>query len=180
MVRGFAEHEAIKGGRGQNLLPWPNRIRDGSYTFAGQTQQLALSEPARHNASHGLVRYVPWVLVDHHPDSVSQPGADLPAARLAGLARGHRSPTRWTGDGLTATVQATNIGDRDMPFGYAAHPYLTVGEETVDEVELTVPAGSYLEVDDRLLPVRVSAGGRDRRTTCATAGCSGTPTSTRR
>ena len=60
------------------------------------------------------------------------------------------------GDGLTATVQATNIGDREFPFGYAAHPYLTVGEATVDEVELTVPAGSYLEVDDRLLPVRVS------------------------
>ena len=59
-------------------------------------------------------------------------------------------------DGLTVTVSATNIGDRDVPFGYAAHPYLTVGEETVDEVDLTVPAASYLEVDDRLLPVRVS------------------------
>ena len=61
----------VKGGRGQNLIPWPNRIRDGKYTFAGQTQQLALSEPARHNASHGLVRYVPWVLTDHQPDSVT-------------------------------------------------------------------------------------------------------------
>ena len=36
-------------------------------------------------------------------------------------------------DGLTVTVSATNIGDRDVPFGYAAHPYLTVGEATVDE-----------------------------------------------
>ncbi|HZA03398.1 MAG TPA: aldose epimerase, partial [Propionibacteriaceae bacterium] len=48
-------------------------------------------------------------------------------------------------------------GDRDVPFGYAAHPYLTVGEETVDDVEVRVPAGSYLEVDpERMLPIRVS------------------------
>ena len=60
-------------------------------------------------------------------------------------------------DGLTVTVSATNIGDGDVPFGYAAHPYLTVGEETVDEVDLTVPAAAYLEVDpDRLLPIRVA------------------------
>ncbi len=156
VVRGFAENESVKGGRGQNLIPWPNRIRDGKYTFAGQTQQLALSEPARHNASHGLVRYAPWALVDHHPDSVSQSVRIFPQPGWPGWLEAF---VTYTVDrhGLTATVRATNIGDRDIPFGYAAHPYLTVGEKTVDEVELTVPAGSYLEVDDRLLPVRVSA-----------------------
>jgi aldose 1-epimerase len=54
------------------------------------------------------------------------------------------------------TVQATNIGAGELPFGYGAHPYLTVGETTVDEVAVTVPAASYLEVDDRLLPVKIS------------------------
>ena len=62
VVRGFAEDAAVKGGRGQNLIPWPNRIRDGKYTFAGQAHQLALTEPARGNATHGLVRYAPWLL----------------------------------------------------------------------------------------------------------------------
>ena len=155
VVRGFAEHETVKGGRGQNLIPWPNRIRDGKYTFAGQTQQLALSEPARHNASHGLVRYVPWVLADHQSDSVTNRVRIFPQPGWPGWLEATITYTVG-GDGLTATVQATNIGDREIPFGYAAHPYLTVGETTVDEVELTVPAGSYLEVDDRLLPVRVS------------------------
>ena len=155
VVRGFAEHETVKGGRGQNLIPWPNRIRDGKYTFAGQTQQLALSEPARHNASHGLVRYLPWVLADHQSDSVTNRVRIFPQPGWPGWLEATITYTVG-GDGLTATVQATNIGDREIPFGYAAHPYLTVGEATVDEVELTVPAGSYLEVDDRLLPVRVS------------------------
>jgi aldose 1-epimerase len=54
------------------------------------------------------------------------------------------------------TVEATNLSPGDLPFGYAAHPYFTVGEAEVDEVEVTMPAASYLEVDDRLLPLRIS------------------------
>ena len=33
-------------------------------------------------------------------------------------------------DGLTVTVEATNLGDGELPFGYGAHPYLTVGESS--------------------------------------------------
>jgi aldose 1-epimerase len=156
VVRGFGEHEAVKGGRGQNLLPWPNRIRDGKYTFAGQSQQLSLSEPARHNASHGLVRYVPWTLTDHRADSVTNQVRLFPQPGWPGWLEATITHA-VSEQGLTVTVTATNIGDRDVPFGYAAHPYLTVGEDTVDEVGLTVPAAAYLEVDpDRLLPVRIS------------------------
>lgn len=155
VVRGFAVEEMSRAGRGQNLIPWPNRIRDGRYTFNGISHQLALTEPARHNASHGLARYAPWVLVDKKPDGVTnrvrihpQPG--WPGALEAMITH------RVGQDGLTVTVEATNIGAGELPFGYGAHPYLTVGEATVDEVAVTVPAASYLEVDDRLLPTKIS------------------------
>jgi aldose 1-epimerase len=155
VVHGFDVTETVKGGRGQNLIPWPNRIRDGRYTFNGVTQQLALTEPARHNASHGLARYVPWVLVEQQADTVvnrvrihPQPG--WPGTLEATITH------RVGEEGLMVTVEATNLGDNDLPFGYGAHPYLTVGESSVDEVALTVPAASYLEVDDRLLPAKVS------------------------
>ena len=155
VVRGFGEDEVVKGGRGQKLLPWPNRIRDGSYTFAGQSQQLWLSEPARHNAIHGLVRYVPWRLTDHVRTRSTNQVRVFPQPGWPGWLEATVTHT-VSEHGLTVTVTATNIGDRDVPFGYAAHPYLTVGEDTVDEVALTVPAARYLEVDDRLLPVRIS------------------------
>jgi len=155
VVRGFGVEEMSTAGRGQNLIPWPNRIRDGRYTFNGVTQQLALTEPARHNASHGLARYAPWVLVEKKTDAVTnrvrihpQPG--WPSTLEVMI-------THQVGeDGLTVTVEATNIGATELPFGYGAHPYLTVGESTVDEVAVMVPAASYLEVDDRLLPTEVS------------------------
>jgi aldose 1-epimerase len=156
VVHGFAENDTVKAGRGQNLIPWPNRIGDGKYTFAGQSHQLALTEPAAGNAIHGLVRYVPWLLVDRAPDAVTNRVRVYPQPGWHGWLEASITH-RVAEDGLTVTVQATNIGDRDVPFGYGAHPYLTVGESMVDEVSLLVPAGSYLEVDERLLPVRVSA-----------------------
>jgi aldose 1-epimerase len=155
VVRGFDVQEMSSGGRGQNLLPWPNRIRDGRYAFKGVTQQLALSEPARHNAIHGLARHVPWVLLDKQPDAVTNrvrihPQTGWPDTLEAMITH------QVADDGLTVTVQATNLGVGELPFGYGAHPYLTVGETTVDEVAVTVPAASYLEVDDRLLPIKIS------------------------
>ena len=155
LVRGFGVQEMISGGRGQNLLPWPNRIRDGLYVFKGVTQQLALSEPARHNAIHGLARHVPWVLIDKQPDAVTNRVRIHPQTGWPGTLEAMITH-RVDDDGLTVTVQATNLGAGELPFGYGAHPYLTVGEATVDEVAITVPAASYLEVDDRLLPVKIS------------------------
>ncbi|HEY6684589.1 MAG TPA: aldose 1-epimerase family protein [Propionibacteriaceae bacterium] len=155
VVRGFSVEEMSRAGRGQNLIPWPNRIRDGRYTFNGVTQQLALSEPARQNASHGLVRYAPWILIDRKVDAITHRVCIYPQPGWPGTLEAMITH-RVGEEGLTVTVEATNIGAEELPFGYGAHPYLTVGESTVDEVALTVPASSYLEVDDRLLPTAIS------------------------
>ena len=66
LVDGFGEDEMPRGGRGQLLMPWPNRIRDGRYPYDGRELQLGLSEPARGNASHGLVRWAAWTLEELH------------------------------------------------------------------------------------------------------------------
>jgi aldose 1-epimerase len=156
VVHGFGVDEMSKGGRGQNLIPWPNRIRDGRYIFNGVSQQLALSEPPRHNATHGLARHVPWVLIDKQPDAVTNRVRIHPQPGWPGTLEA--MITHRVGEnGLTVTVDATNIGPDELPFGYGAHPYLTVGESTVDEVAVTAPAASYLEVDDRLLPIKISS-----------------------
>ena len=71
LVDGFAESEMPFGGRGQLLMPWPNRIRDGAYSFQGRSLQLGLSEPSRHNASHGLARWAAWSVEEHFAHAVS-------------------------------------------------------------------------------------------------------------
>jgi aldose 1-epimerase len=56
VVAGYGPEEMATGGRGQLLLPWPNRIRDGRYAFGGREHQLPFSEPARRNAGRDCGR----------------------------------------------------------------------------------------------------------------------------
>jgi aldose 1-epimerase len=156
IVHGFPADKSPSGGRGQQLLPWPNRIRDGSYEFDGKPQQLALTEPARHNATHGLARYVPWRLLDHQDDAVTLQLVIYPQPGWPGTLQAQVT-YRVDAAGVTVEVEAVNLGDNAIPFGYGAHPYLTVGERVVDEVLLEVPADRYLLVDDRLLPTELQS-----------------------
>src|SRR5690348_13104768 len=71
VLDGYTEDEICHSGRGQLLLPWPNRIADGRYAFAGTDRQLALTEPAAHNAIHGLVRWANWTVADRADDRVA-------------------------------------------------------------------------------------------------------------
>ncbi len=151
IVLGYAEDRRAFAGRGQLLLPWPNRVRDGRYTFDDQDLQLPVTEVARDNAIHGLTRWAPWTLEEQTRHSVSlvhrlmaQPGypwtVDLHVLYDV------------SADGLTVTVTATNLSDRPAPYAQGAHPYLTVGDGDVDGWELTLPADTALEVDERKIP----------------------------
>lgn len=169
VIRGFSPTEVVRIGRGQQLMPWPNRIRDGLYTFEGVEHQLALSEPDLHNAIHGLVRHVAWERISHTDESITLQVTVYPQIGWTGVLQARVTHT-LSDAGLQVDVEATNVGKTTVPFGYAAHPYLTVGETTVDDVEITLPASRYLEVDDRLLPVElrdVTGTKYDLRTTGA-------------
>ena len=152
LVDGFDVSEQSYGGRGQLLVPWPNRIRDGRYSFGGTEHQLALTEPKRANASHGLARWVAWSVEEHTGHSVS-----LTYRLMA------QSGYPWTldlhvtydlsADGLTVTQTATNMAPQEAPYACGAHPYLSVGGGPVDTWELTLPADTRTVTDERLLPV---------------------------
>ena len=153
LVDGFAEDEMSSGCRGQLLMPWPNRIRDGRYSWGGTEQQLPLTEPSRHNASHGLARWVAWTAASHTDDAV-----ELTYRLMA------QSGYPWTldlsvryelgDDGLTVTQGAVNRAAEPAPYAQGAHPYLTAGPGPVDTWELLLPAATRsLSDDERLLPL---------------------------
>ncbi len=152
LVDGFAEDEMSAGGRGQVMMPWPNRVRDGRYTFDGTELQLPLTEPARHNASHGLVRWVAWSLEEHTEASVSLVYR-LPAQSGYPWALDLHLLYDLSADGLTVTHTATNLAPARAPYAAGMHPYLAIGEGPVDGWELTLPASTRLLVDrERQLP----------------------------
>ncbi|HET6795047.1 MAG TPA: hypothetical protein VFH45_11420, partial [Acidimicrobiales bacterium] len=54
--------------------------------------------------------------------------------------------------GLTVTMEAANLGAGPCPFGAGAHPYVMVGSAGIDDLELTHPASTVYDTDDRSLP----------------------------
>ncbi len=152
VIAGYEPDQVPPAGAGQLLAPWPNRIDGGTYTFAGTSYQLDLSEPARGNAIHGLTRWAGWRATAHAPDIV----------QLSHLLYGRPGypfcldlTARYQLDaetGLQVTIMARNAGSRPAPYGTGCHPYLTTGAPLVDECELTLPASHWLAADDRGIP----------------------------
>ncbi|MEZ0070499.1 aldose 1-epimerase [Streptacidiphilus sp. MAP12-20] len=151
VVDGFGADDTIDGGRGQLLVPWPNRVREGAYAWQREELQLPLTEPEHGNAIHGLLRWTSWEVRETAEHRVTlgvtlwpQPGypflLDVTAAY------------ELTADGLDVAITARNAGSRAAPYGVGQHPYLTVGTALVDDVVLTVPAGLWLRTDERGIP----------------------------
>ncbi len=151
LIDGYGVDEMSSSGRGQVLIPWPNRVQGGSYEFGGRKHQLALDEPSAGNAIHGLVRWAGWRVAEREANRVvvahtlhPQPGYPFALALSIEytLSQG----------GLQVRTTATNVGTDPCPFGSGAHPYLTLGTGSVDSVLLHVPARTVLHSDEHGIP----------------------------
>jgi len=138
--------------RGATLVPWPNRVVDGTYELDGETQQLALTEPERGHALHGLAGWLDYEVREQSESSATL-GVTIPA-QLGYPRRLDIAVTFTLSEaGLQTTVTATNTGRGTAPFGTAPHPYLRAGDGLVDDWTLTLPAEDVLTVtEDRLIP----------------------------
>jgi aldose 1-epimerase len=151
VVAGYGERALASKGAGQVLAPWPNRLRDGRYRHNGVLHQLALSEPDKGNAIHGLVRWTSWHRVDQTPESVTvattlppHPGYPFPLEFAITWSVGEQ--------GLRADHTVVNLGNQPAPFGLGIHPYLGAGDADLDDHVLHLPVTDRLTVDHRLLP----------------------------
>jgi aldose 1-epimerase len=151
VLDGYAADGTCTSGRGQVLIPWPNRIEDGRYDFDEVSYSLPLNEVPNRNAIHGLVRWAAWTAAEHEPDRavmvhVVHPQPGYPFSLSLSI------EYSLSDAGLTVRTTATNAGDRDCPYGCGAHPYLTAGAAAVDTLELRIPASTILRSDERSLP----------------------------
>src|SRR5262249_47784799 len=151
VLDGFLADQVCPGGRGQLLAPWPNRVADGRYSFAGQRYQLPIDEPGLGHAIHGLSRWSGW-RVEHRAADVARLRLSLPARPGYPFEVELAVQYRLTRDGLVVDLQATNTGSEPCPFGAGAHPYFTFPGTRVDAIELCVRAEEWLEVDERSIP----------------------------
>ncbi|MEO6879895.1 MAG: aldose 1-epimerase family protein [Mycobacteriaceae bacterium] len=140
------------GAHGAPLIPWPNRLGDGTYSFDGTEHQVGLTEPTKHNAIHGFLRWRSWQASEHTDDRV------VMSTRLHPL-KGYpfclqvQVVYALSEDGLSVVTTATNVGPTACPYGHGQHPYLSPGTGKVDECTLQLDAGTRITTDpQRQLP----------------------------
>ena len=130
---------------GALLAPWPNRVANGTWIWAGQELQLAVNEPERRCALHGLVAAREFTVVDRQSDRV--------AVRFAlGASAGYpfelcvEATYQLTEQGLECSLSATNETQVRVPVALGVHPYLDA-RGLVDDCVLTIPADQVVHGD---------------------------------
>lgn len=108
------------------MLPWTNRIKDASFTFADQTYQL------RPNANdgtaiHGVGRALPWTITDRSPITarfVLDSRAFTPESinspfKFGAVQRFEIAPGK-----VEIDLSITNLDTHPIPVGCGHHPYI--------------------------------------------------------
>lgn len=146
-------NECPPGYLGKVLMPWPNRVAGGSYSWEGVSYDLPVDEPTLGTALHGFVAFQEWEIAEADASSVLL--RTLIAARysypwtLAVSARYILDPDA----GLSVELSATNIGEGTAPYGVGFHPYLAIDRAKADVLELSNPATIVYEADASMIPV---------------------------
>jgi aldose 1-epimerase len=150
----YPVEQMCDGAHGAPLIPWPNRLADGRYRFDGTDYQVALTEPDKHNAIHGFLRWRPWQAVEHQSNRVVMAASLLPMKGYP-FALDLRVDYRLDNHGLSVTTTATNVGDTPCPYGFGQHPYLSPGDGLIDDATLHLDAETRIVTDPvRKLPIR--------------------------
>jgi aldose 1-epimerase len=113
------------------LFPFPNRIRDGRFTWDGKEYQLPLNDGTLKNAIHGFACRKPWRVVGQGADASSawvvgefQTLLDAPECLPLWPADHLIRITYRLGTGsLRVEAEVVNPDERTLPFGLGYHPY---------------------------------------------------------
>jgi aldose 1-epimerase len=156
VLEGYPREAMCDGAHGAPLIPWPNRLADGRYSFDGVDYQVELSEPARLGAIHGFTRWRPWQAAERERERVTVTHRLRPMPAYP-FALDLRIEYALGEDGLRVSTTAENAGEQACPFGCGQHPYLSPGaqyESAIDECTLRVGAAMRLLVDEaKMIPV---------------------------
>ena len=150
IVPEFSLADPLKYIYGHTLAPWPNRLQDASYEFAGESYSFSDLD-AQNNKNHGLLLNEVFEVRSHEEDQLvlrysfgEQDGYPFSIDLEITFA--------LTELALEVDARVTNHGDL-APFAIGFHPYLLTGHE----FELTSDVIGRSVQNERMLPIGVEA-----------------------
>lgn len=151
-----SEWQDNPGYRGSVLFPFPNRLRDGRYRFAGREYQFLVNEQATGTALHGFLYRTPAEVLRGGGDDEAQTvtlvyACDATEPGYPFSARVSMTYTLCASGGLSVEMSVENRDSRAIPVGMGWHPYYTLGVR-LDACRLELPPVERVLVDKRMLP----------------------------
>jgi aldose 1-epimerase len=143
------------------LFPFPNRIREGRFTWDGKEHRLPLNDSGGQNAIHGFACRHAWRVANQGADSAAawvrgsfRPSRDAPEVRSLWPADYEIEVTYRLSPGrLRLEAEVHNPDSVPLPFGLGYHPYfrlpLLPGSQA-ENCTVCVPARSYWVTEDSL------------------------------
>jgi aldose 1-epimerase len=145
-----------KNYRGTLLFPFPNRLKNGLYTFNGKMFQFPINDCCnRNNAVHGFVAAKSFTITKK---STTSNYAMIELSYKYNGEYGYypfpfdiKIIYKLTRNSLEVTASVENTGNTDAPFGLGWHPYITTGT-TIDKCLFKLPKHHILLNDENMIP----------------------------
>ena len=126
VLDGYPAGAVIEGWPGAVLVPWPNRVRDGRWTWHGRASCSSTCAP-RGAARDARPRRLAAVVGARPRAGGATVGHGRRAAPRLSLPARRRRRLRAAPDRLTVTVRVRNVGAAARRSASGMHPYLHVG-----------------------------------------------------
>ncbi|MBK7869212.1 MAG: hypothetical protein IPJ74_00310 [Saprospiraceae bacterium] len=145
-----------KWGKNTVMFPFPNRLQDGKYEWLGKTHQLPINDADTGNALHGFGRKKEMRVEEIETEEnfaaitclYSSQGEEVGYPFAFTFAISFRIED--TGN-VEVELLFQNDDEQPIPVGFGWHPYFQLAD-TIDQMELQLPAAEMIEVNNRLIP----------------------------
>ena len=142
--------------RSAKLMPFPNRLKGGTYTFKDKQYLLDMNYPEEHNACHGFLYNKEFTVkqISEGRDHASAEFVYHYTAFLPGYPFECKICITCAinaGEGFRCRTRIENLSNTPMPVGDGWHPFFTFGKK-VNNLSLRFPAEKKVEVDKHLIP----------------------------
>lgn len=142
------------------LFPFPNRLSDGKYEFAGKAYQFPHNDYGRPNALHGFVLDQPFQLGQQTSSEVELNYRYDGHLVYYPFAFDLSISYKLSDSELVINMGVVNRGGTSMPAGLGWHPYFHLASGK-DHASLQLPTCEEIEVDDLMIPT-----GKKQPSTC--------------
>jgi aldose 1-epimerase len=147
------ESKTINSFAGAQLFPYPNRVKNGRYSFNDKEFLLPQNDYPRNNALHGLVYNKPFKVdgtdIENGEISISyhyqKQHSGYPFEVLL------KNKFQLDENSLSIFTTIANIGSEDIPVGHGWHPYFNTSPKA-DGYLLQISGNKHFPIDEHLIP----------------------------